>query len=239
MQGGPIRFDWLHKMPLELAFLFDQALPGSLGVTLFLKEHPAGEPLDALIDNSSFLSDLQPIQWSSTRLRRESGGQLLADGVLFVPDTVQQLTTRIWPQYQPVEAPPIRGNHFLEIGINNGNGALLQLQGALINLFAPWADAQLQQSLNEAARNVLEASATADLAADDNLEFNVVLQCTDAGSAEALAGVCRTAAQALTLYLKSSSGFDLEGTVATNRAGIIAEYRLSGFEPRLRHALGG
>ena len=64
MQGAPIRFDWIHKLPLEMAFLFDQAFPGHFGVTLFLQEHPTGEPIDELAGNSSFLQDLQPILWS-------------------------------------------------------------------------------------------------------------------------------------------------------------------------------
>ena len=239
MQGGPIRFDWLHKMPLEMAFLFDQAFPGRFGVTLFLQEHPTGEPLDELVDSSSFLGDLQPIVWSSPRLRREPKGRLLVEGQLTVPTYVQELATRIWPHYQPVETPPIGGNHFLEISINNCNGALLQLQGALVDLFVPWADPQLQETLNASTQNVLEARAFADLAGDDHLVFHVELQCTDPGSAGTLAGVCRAAGQALSTYLQSSQGFALEGAVAAERARVVADYHLRGFEPRLRHALGG
>ena len=239
MQGGPIRFDWIHKMPLEMAFLFDQAFPGRFGVTLFLKEHPTGEPLDELVDGSDFLGDLQPISWSSSRLRRETGGRLLAEGQLAIPPDIQEQANQVWPQYQPVEPPPIRGNHFLELGINNCDGALLQLQGALVNLFAPWADLQLQQSLNAATRNVLEARATADLAGGDRLAFHVELKCADPGSADALAAVGRAAVQALSGYLQASQGFTLEGAFKTDQAGIVADYQLSGFEPRLRHALGG
>ncbi len=239
MQGGPIHFDWLHKMPLEMAFLFDQALPGRFGVTLFFQEHPTGAPLDELVNGSSFLDNLQPIVWASPTLRRESGGRLLADGQLAVPPAFQEQAARFWPQYQPVEPPPIRGNHFLEISINNCNGALIQLQGALVNLFAPWADAQLQDTMNSAARNVVDALASADLAGNDRLQFHVELRCADPAAAGALAPVCRTAAHALSAYLHSFQGFILEGNVKADGTRIFADYQLSGFEPRLRRALGG
>jgi hypothetical protein len=238
MQGGPIRFDWVHKMPLETAFLFDQAFPGRFGVTLFFQENTTGEPLDELVNNSSFMNDLQPILWTSTQLRRESGGRLLAEGQLALPQEVQEQASRLWPQYQPVEPPPIRGNHFFEIGINNCNGALFQMQGALVGLFAPWADDQLRQNLNGATRNVLQASASADLADADCLAFKVEAQCTDPASADTLSAVCTAAVQALSTYLQSTQGFTLEGSFETDQARIVANYQLRGFEPRLKHALG-
>ncbi len=239
MQGGPIRFDWLHKMPLEMAFLFDQSLPGRFEVTLFMKEHPAGEPMDELIDNSTFLGDLSPILWSSPRIRRESGGCLLADGQLAVPPDFQEEATRFWPQYKPVVAPAIHGNHFFELGINNCNGALMQLQGALINLFVPWADMSLQQQLSEAARGVIELHAFADLAVSDRLEFTVEIQCGDPGSATAVAALCGTAAPVLAAYLQSMHQFTLDGSWETDGARTTGKYVLGGFEPSLRHALGG
>lgn len=239
MQGGPIHFDWLHKMPLEMAFLFDQASPGRFGVTLFFQEHPTGAPLDQMVNGSSFLGDLQPIYWSSPGLRREPGGRLLVDGQLDIPTQIQQQAAGIWTQYQPVEPPPIRGNHFLEIGINNCNGALLQIQGALFNLFTPWADVPLQETLNAAARNVASAAASADLAGNDCLKFNVELRCADSPSAEALATVCRTAGQALAAWLQAAHGFQLTGNVEADRTRVRADYQLTGFEPRLKRALGG
>ena len=239
MQGGPIRFDWLHKMPFEMAFLFDQAMPGRFGVTLFLQENPAGEPLDDLINGSSFLADLRPIVWNSPVMRREAGGTLLVDGQVDIPQETRDLAARMWPQYQPVDAPPIAGNHFLEIGINNGSGALVQLEGALLNLIAPWADDGLQQAMVGACQTVLSAYATGDLSGADRLAFEVRLQCTDPRSAEALGTVCRSAAQALSAYLSASDRFLLEGTIRTDRATVLGEYTLSGFEGRLRRALGG
>ena len=239
MQGGPIRFDWLHKMPLEMAFLLDQAMPGRFGVTLFLQEHPAGEPLDDLISGSSFLADLRPIQWAGPGMRRESGGKLLADGQLEIPQETLDLSARIWPRYIPVETPPLDGNHFLEIGINNCNGALVQLQGALMNLIAPWADQGLQQAMADACQTVLSAHAHADLEQDDRLAFTVELRCNDAQSAQALGGVCRTVAEALSVYLASAERFALEGSVITDGSRVLARHVLSGFEVRLRRAVGG
>ncbi len=239
MQGAPIHFDWLHKMPVEMAFLFDQALPGRFGVTLFFQEHPTGEALDQLVNGSSFLADLQPIYWSSPQLRREPGGALLIDGQLDIPPEIQRRTDSIWPQSQPVEPPRIEGSHFLEIGINNCNGALLQLHGALANMVAPWADEQLQEIMRATARTVISASATADLAENDCLRFNVELRCIDGPSAEALAIVCRAVGQALGSWLQTVHGFRLEGTANAEQARIMGAYELRGFEARLRHALGG
>jgi len=231
--------DWLHKMPLEMAFLFGQASPGRLGVTFFFQENPKGYPLDQLISGSSFLGDLQPIYWNSSGLRRETGGQLLIDGQLDVPPEIQRRADSIWQQYQPVQTPPIRGNHFLEIGINNCNGALLQLQGALSNLVMPWADPQLEEVMRQTSRVVLNAVATADLAGNDCLQFRLELRCTDATSASALAQVCRAAAQALSVWIQATQGFTLQGDISAEQAKVAGQYELRGFEVRLKHALGG
>jgi hypothetical protein len=43
----------------------------------------------------------------------------------------------------------------------------------------------------------------------------------------------------LAAWLQSAQGFQLAGDVKADQARIMADYQLSGFEPRLKRALGG
>lgn len=238
MQPRAIDFDWIHKMPREMAFLFDQRSPEYHGVTLFFREHPTSESLERLVDAGFFYS-LRPLEWPGVRLARQGIGKLAAEGRLSIPPYAQIATEKQFPNYAPLDPPRVSGNHFVEIAINNRNGALTEMLGAFSGLVAPWADSALRERLMSLSGQVAEGSFTADLAGDDELKCVLVLDCGNAAAAGNVEGAAAMAADAVARFLSAAHGFSLEGRVERRGAEVRAEHTLSGFEGRLRRALGG
>lgn len=239
LQRTPFRTEWIHKMPFEFTFLFDQRSPDQMGVLLYVREHPASESFDGLVNDSGFFYALHPIRWERTRMARESGGHLLASGVLPIPAETRDAVSRSWPNYAPLDASPVTGRHFIEIAVNNQNGALMEMHGALMRAVTPWADAAMQQAMYAAWPAIESAVLTADLEGDDNLVFQIEIRCLESGSSDAVEEVFTQSVRAIREYLESRYGFRLSGFAETEGAFVRGDYALSGFEPLLRRALGG
>jgi len=238
MQARAFSFDWIHKMPLEMAFLFDQRASDAYAVTLLFRENPTSESLEGLVD-AGFFQTLRPVRFPGSRLARKGGGILLSEGTLPVPPFVKELAQKRYPGYIPVDAPAVSGNHFVEIAINNRNGALVELQGALSELISPWAAGGTRQTLLDLAPEVVEGVFTADLADDDRLECRMEAECASAAGAEAVAGILGTAADEVAFWLEEANGFGLAGSVERSGSSVRGVWQLTGFEPKLRRALGG
>ena len=238
MQARAFSFDWIHKMPLEMAFLFDQRASDAYAVTLLFRENPTSESLEGLVD-AGFFQSLRPVRFPGSRLARKGGGILLSEGTLPVPPFAKELAQKRHPGYIPVDAPEVSGNHFIEIAINNRNGALVELQGAFPELIAPWAGSRTRQTLLDLAAEVVEGVFTADLAADDLLECRVEAACGSSAGAEAVAEALGTAADEVAFWLNEAHGFNLEGSVEQDGLSVRGAWQLTGFEPKLRRALGG
>ncbi len=238
MQSRAIDFDWIHKMPREMAFLFDQRSPEYHGVTLFFREHPTSESLERLVDAGFFYS-LRPIEWQGSALVRQGMGKLTAEGRLSIPPYAQIATEKQFPNYTPLDTPRVSGNHFVEIAINNRNGALAEMQGALAGLVAPWADTSFRERLMNLSSKVESGTFTADLVRDDALECALTLECGNAAAAVDVENAVAAAADAVAGFLGSAYGFSLVGAVERGGSEVRAEHTLGGFEGRLRRALGG
>lgn len=239
LQQFSFNTDWIHKMPFEFSFLFDQRSPERLGVLLFVKEHPASESFASLVNGSGFFRDLYPIDWDQDRMSKKGTGQLIATGTLPIPAATQKMVSSDFPNYAPFDAPPVTGHHFIEIAVNNSNGVLMELQGALARAVHPWSTPVLEKDMNALWATVQEVQVTADLEGDDNLVFRATIACSDADAAGDVFMVVQTAAVGVGQYLGDRHGFQLDGDADLRGYKVLATYALSGFESKLRRALGG
>ncbi len=239
MQQFAFNTDWIHKMPFEFSFLFDQRSPEYLGVLLFVKEHPTSESFASLVNGSGFFHDLHPINWDQDSMLKEGVGQLIATGTLPIPASIQTAVSKEWPNYTPFNAPPVSGRHFIEIAVDNSNGALMELHGALTRAVTPWASPGLEEEMYRLWPMIEKVQITADLEADDTLVFRGEIACASADAAGDIFVVVETAAEAAGGYLEGRHDFQLNGRADPAGDKVIVEYTLSGFEPKLRRALGG
>ncbi len=239
LQQFVFRTEWIHKMPFEFSFLLDHRSPEHFGVLLFVREHPASEAFDSLVDGSGFFRALYPLRWEQQRMSRQSTGQLIATATLPIPSATREAVSASWPDYVPIAPPPVTGRHFIEVGVNNRNGALMELHGALARAVVPWADANLERRMRQLWPAILDVRLTGDLAGDDRLVFVAEIVCGTAVEATDVRLAVENAAQAIGRYLQSAHGFQLRGSASVFGDTVESEYVLSGFESRLRRALGG
>lgn len=232
MQAGAIRFDWIHKMPLELAFILNQLSPDYLDVRLFVREHPNGEPLEG----SGFFHEISAVRWDSDRLASQERGRFQASGQLHIPPAFRDAVRQHWPGYSPSPPPDVDGNHFLEVGINNSNGVVMELYGALSDFVVPWLDVAAQEQLLGMIADLSAFHLALDLVRDDELAASVTVECPNpAGAQPAL----QLFSDALAAHLSASEGFYLSGGWAVSGSTVTGDFVLSGFEAKLRRALGG
>jgi hypothetical protein len=239
MQQFAFNTEWIHKMPFEFSFLFDQRSPEYLGVLLFVREHPTSESFASLVNGSGFFNDLHPIDWEQDRMAREGAGQLVSTGTLPIPVATRNVVSDAFPNYVPFDAPPVTGRHFIEIAVDNSNGALMELHGALSRAVVPWADPTLERNMYQVWPFIEQVQITADLEADDTLVFRADITCADGDAADVIGEVVETAGAAAGRYLEGRHDFQVSGRADAVGNKVTAEYTLSGFESKLRRALGG
>ena len=240
LQQFTFRTEWVHKMPFEFTFLFDQRSPDYLGVSLYVQEHPASESFADLVNDSGFFPALYPIRWERPRMTRQGTNQLLATGTLPVPQPTRDAVSAHFPDYYPLDAPPVRGDHFVEVAVNNQNGALMEMHGAFSRLTGLLSDPALERQLKMLWPAVEAARVTADLAGPDHLAIHVLVECIDAAGANAALATLDRAENAIGAYLASRYGFGFDGAARLEGGGAVAGvYTFTGFEARLRGALGG
>ncbi len=239
LQQFAFRTEWIHKMPFEFTFLLDQRSPEYFGVLLFVREHPAAEAFDELVNNTRFFNSLHPIAWEQRQMSRQGTGQMIAAGTLPIPAAARRAVSEAWPQYVPIDAPPVTGTHFIEVAVNNRNGALMELHAGLTRAVAPWADAELDRTMRRLWPAIEDVRLTADLAGNDRLVFRNEIGCTTPMEANDVRLAAENAAAAVARYLESAYGYQLQGSLSVSGDMVHGEYTLSGFEASLRRVLGG
>jgi len=241
LQQFSFRTEWIHKMPFEFTLLLDQRSPDFLGVLLYVQENPASESFAGLVDDSDFFRALRPIRWEHARMMRRDTGQLTASGTLPIPVGTRDAVSSSFPNYVPFDAPPVTGRHFVEIAVNNQNGSLMELQGALAGLVDVLNAPDLEEEMKRLWVAVKSVRLTADLIADDRLSLNMEIACGNTQDADAAAELMWKTTDAADAYLNNRFGFRLEGSSSTypsEEATAFGNFALTGFEKRLRNALG-
>jgi hypothetical protein len=115
----------------------------------------------------------------------------------------------------------------------------MELHGALTRAVTAWASPDLERDMYQLWPMIEKVQITADLEADDTLVFRAEIFCASADAAGDIFVVVETAAEAAGGYLEGRHDFQLNGRADPAGDTVTAEYTLSGFEPKLRRALGG
>jgi hypothetical protein len=240
MQPGPIRLDWIHTLPYEFTLLFAQDAADFQTVLLFVKENPDGRNFAGVLNDSSLFRDLRAVDWPSHRVRADKSGALLASGSLVIPEDTQAAVEAAWPRIVPARIPEVEGDHFLEIAADNGNGALMEIHGALAAAYGPWGGPELQQALRAAWPAIDNLRLSADLEEDDRLAFTLRVQTVREDARDSVQAAATQFAAEVEAWLRDEEGFVFSGeTKWTDPYTLTGHYRLTGFEPNLRRALGG
>lgn len=240
LQQFSFRTEWVHKMPFEFSLLLDQRSPDYLGVLLFVQENPASESFADLLNDSRFFHALHPIRWEQPRMMRRGTGQLTASGTLPIPAAARDAVSARFPDFIPLDPPQVSGRHFVEIAVNNRNGSLMELQGALSRLAGILNNRELEDSMLRLWAGVESAHLSADLEGDDRVGLHMEIVCQETRTATIAAEAIQEIADAINMYLNARFGFLLQGTAyPEEEAKVSGNFTLTGFEERLRNALGG
>jgi hypothetical protein len=140
----------------------------------------------------------------------------------------------------PARIPEVEGDHFLEIAADNGNGALMEIHGALAAAYGPRGGPELQQALVTAWPAIDNLHLSADLEEDDRLAFTLRVQTVREDARDSVQAAATQFAAEVEAWLRDEEGFSFSGEMAwRDTYTLTGHYRLTGFEPALRRALGG
>ncbi len=238
LQARAFRVDWLHTLPYEFTLLFASVLQGEVVATLFVNTVPEDTGFPQELNQSPFFREarrMARIEWDRESLALVEKHVYTATGRIDLPRTdgaTQGLSG--WDQ----RPPPWTGKHLVECSAVNRDGALAALHAALIRGGNYGLADEDHAALSAAWSAIAQIHFIGDLIRDDLIEFTLTVRCTrDRPDHVAYAAEMVAAGAADTLARRHR--FHLEGGGDWRDARTYAaQYRLSGFEPALRRALG-
>ena len=116
----------------------------------------------------------------------------------------------------------------------------MELQGALSRLAGILNNRELEDSMLRLWAGVESAHLSADLEGDDRVGLHMEIVCQETRTATIAAEAIQEIADAINMYLNARFGFLLQGTAyPEEEAKVSGNFTLTGFEERLRNALGG
>ena len=148
---GPSSAELFRELlPREIALLARSDLStGKIHLTLFANESRGGPYIQARINRANVLAQLSGIEWITDGLELPERGVLIAQGSLVLPASSGKTEFAYWPIYnrklvkqnsqwvteatlleywpERVQNPPVtsKGNHFVEVVVDNTNGDIL------------------------------------------------------------------------------------------------------------------
>lgn len=238
MQTMHFRTEWIHKMPFEISFLLDQRASDQLGVLFFVKEHPSSESFADLLETGGFFPHTRPIRWERNRMSSYGTRTLAAAGTVHIPRTALEQLAQLHPHYAPLKAPAVKGHHFVEAALNNGNGTLIELLGAFHGPLQSVLHEKTKQQLVAVSPLIEDVFMTISLAKADLLQIKVDIHCQDSSDTSAVLESSLNTAYDVAGYAKRE-GFTLYWDSDVEGDRVYLEGELTDFESKVRRALGG
>lgn len=240
MQGGPIRINWIHRLPYEITLLVkEQAEEDALGAAFFVNVRPEPNDFMEALNESSFFHDVRFAEWRPNRVVQKQPGVLMTQGDILVPQDTQAVVAAQWPEARAIPPPPLSGKHLLEFSADNENGVLMQWYGAVIAAYPRLVDDALHQLMVPSLLLVRELNVTGDLVKADEVRFYVEVVC-DGGNQPALVeDALNGVADWLGARVMAIHHFSFSGHVGWRNAfTLTGDFALTGFEGVLQRALG-
>ncbi len=239
MQGGPIRINWIHRLPYEISLLLEEQAEDSLAAAFFVNVRPEPNDFMEALNESRLLHVLRFVQWRPYQVTPKAEGVLMTQGMVSIPQDTQSLVAAQWPAAKDLPPPPLSGKHLLELSADNGNGVLMQWLGALNTAYPRWCEDTLQQTLTQALPLVRHLSITGDLAKNDEVHFQVNVRCGEEAQPGMVEEAVNGAAEWLGDVLMEAHHFRFDGGAQWMDAHTLkGDYVLTGFEGALSRALG-
>lgn len=237
LQSRAFRVDWIHTLPYEFSLLFASVLPEETSVILFVNTVPEDAAFPGEFNQSPFFRDarrMAQMEWDRPALALAEKNVHLAAGRIFMPRSTGAPQGLVGLDERP---PRWRGKHLLELSAVNRDGALAALHAALIS-GSNYGIADMDHAALMTAWSAIdELHLTGDLIRDDLIEFALTVHCAQ-DRPEHVANAAEMAAAGVAEAL-ARQRFRFEGSGGWRDAfTYAAQYRLTGFEPALRRALG-
>lgn len=122
-----------HLLPREVAVMAETDVPArKIGVTLFVNEKRGGPAIARTARESGVFGGVSAFRWASQGLELIQRGVVVARAdVDFPPEVEQELLTR-WPNRSMEPAASVQDQYHAELVVDNRNGDLLALIGAVL-----------------------------------------------------------------------------------------------------------
>ena len=238
-QNRAYRIDWIHKLPHEITFLFSRVSRDRLEVLLYVNELPEADSFSREVNNSGFWGRARGIYWDNPRLTAQGLSERLARGGMFVPEYADEMISATLTNPQRSIPPPIDGRHLFEFAADNREGGLMEWQAAMRDAWGDWLGRDFQDELAAALGGVVYLQVTGDLRTDDELEFNVHIELRDPAMSAPVGTTLGNFIDEMDTFLASAIGARaIPTTIDTIGDTVAGGFTVTGFEPRVRRALG-
>lgn len=130
-------------LPREVALLGGSNFrSGTFDITLFINEQRGGPALPTYLNTrTQFKRSFPAVTWDEPGFTLEGRGKLSAKGHLSLPPDLEATMRETWPAEPPAEPLTLAGGHLAEAVVDNRNGEIVALIGAL----APVWNTSLEQ----------------------------------------------------------------------------------------------
>ena len=240
---GKVAPKWVlnRVVPREVALLLRPDIESAvIGVTLFVNEQRLG-PVIAGVMNAEALAQYAPfVRWAGDMARAERG-RMVVCGETSYDGPVRESVLERGPV--PEESVPAfeEGEHFLELSVDNRNGAafasVVSLHRTVSPDYLPYDPVELTRNLLTVARFHL----TAALVSAHTLQIQVRFHCRHGAPEEAIAALAyftEFARGQISGVLHRAYGLTLNGSTSREGTLITWNLQLSGIETLVRALLG-
>jgi hypothetical protein len=241
-------------VPMDIEELLPKILPreiavvggsdydsGKIGLTLFINERRGGPRIQQYINESFALQKIELVQWAPEGILFPNRGILQADGEIAIPDGLEDVYLERWRHDMPGSPFPVKGGHLFELALDNRNGEVLTLMGAITEANGgDWqrlfSDPQVKGFLDLLVY-INHGRITADLLNKDTLQFDLRIDAESEISMGlefftfALPQIKQTVAQRYGLVLEGDAKWH------EDEEALIGSFKLKGIEKKLQQYL--
>lgn len=231
-------------LPREIALLARSDILGkNMGLTLFANEKYLGRMIQERVNGSEFFSNIPQINWTTNGFELPERGFLYAEGNLPFPDSVEEDLNKLWPVAAKEPAAAAEGTSQAELVIDNRNGDILAVAGALVQASGQDWNLLKENQYGRTAIGIMESIHIGRLKADMMDMDTAAIQLRIDSDAEKGPGLqfllSGLALPYLREHIKKNYALVLEGELPWNAGenAIIGSFKLTGLKPFLQSRL--
>jgi hypothetical protein len=245
-----LKEDFAGVLPHEVALLGGADYENNrYEITLFINQRYFGVLVPLAFNQRRIPQFLPMLEWKDDEpgLKYDNASVAYGTAYLPFPQEVGQIVAQHWDVTgAPAAAPPVRGEHTLEVVIDNRDGDLLALVLAVANLYgfnpAMMTGLPQFQAVPPILRDIQWARIAGDVADDGALVADIELMAGESPSI-GLTATVPMLANGMALpqinQLLQDFGLGIKGELAYVDGAVRGTFRVPGFEAYLRDFVGG